>query len=197
MKPNWPDTPLRLFGPDDLSGTFDYLTKAIVGREGASRQDYVASTDDVALLKAIAGDENALGYFGLSYYMRNKSILRSLAVDDGDATNGVGPQMPTAENVRDKKYKPLSRPIFIYVSERALARPEVRHFVEYYLDNAQEVIALYQYIALLDQASRDVMDRFRQRRYGTFFGGEGSVLDVSLDDLMNLSIEELMKLPVD
>ncbi len=196
VKPNWPERPLHLFAPDKASGTFDYFTKAIMGKAGSSRQDYVSSDDDKFLVEAVAKDECALGYFGLSYYEANVDRLRALAIHDKDTSDDVGPQTPSPANVLAQTYKPLSRPLLIYVSEAATARPEVRGFVEYFLSHARRLVGETRSVPLSSRVAEATIHRFRERTYGTQFGGKGATVGVSLDDLLDVPIEELIVLPV-
>lgn len=129
-----PDTTLSLFGPGTDSGTFDYFTDAINGEEGVSRSDYQPSEDDNVLVQGIEGDEGGFGYFGFSYYEQNQDKLNLVEVDGGD-----GCVAPSTETIQNGTYTPLSRPLFMYVSEDALAKPEVEGFLSYALDNNQEV----------------------------------------------------------
>jgi phosphate transport system substrate-binding protein len=125
---SWPNAPLNLFGPGTDSGTFDFFTDEINGEEGASRADYTASEDDNVLVLGVSRDPNALGYFGLAYYAENDDALRAVSVD------GVE---PTPENAKSGDYS-LARPLFIYVNPASLDKPEVRAFVEYYLETARD-----------------------------------------------------------
>ncbi|MEL7069565.1 MAG: PstS family phosphate ABC transporter substrate-binding protein [Cyanobacteria bacterium J06581_3] len=135
IDPSFPDAPLALYGPGTDSGTFDYFTDVINGEEGASRADYTASEDDNVLVLGVSRDTNALGYFGMSYYLENQDALQAVAIASED-TNGE-PVAPSPANI--SAYKPLARPIFIYVSKDALAsRPEVKSFVEFYLNQGME-----------------------------------------------------------
>jgi phosphate transport system substrate-binding protein len=129
-----------LYGPGTDSGTFDYFTEEVVGESGASRADYIASEDDNILVVGVAGDENALGYFGLAYYLENQDILSGVAVE------GVAASFETG---KDGSY-PLSRPLFIYISTDALERPEVEAYVRYYLETARDTDLLEEvgYIAV-------------------------------------------------
>jgi len=137
---SWPDEPINLFGPGTDSGTFDYFTDEIVGEEGASRADYTASEDDNILVLGVQRDSNALGYFGMAYYLENQGSLKAVAVD------GV---YPGPETVNDGSYTPLSRPIFIYVREDSLMEDEaLSSFVEYYLENAASIVPEIGYVAL-------------------------------------------------
>ena len=140
-----PDQPLSLYGPGTDSGTFDYFTDAIVGEEGASRSDYTASEDDNVLVQGVAGDPNALGYFGFAYYEQNQDELKPVAVDGGG-----GCAAPTRETIVTGEYQPLSRPIFIYVSREAAGRPEVAGFVDFYLQSMQELVPSVGYVELPD-----------------------------------------------
>lgn len=146
VNPAWPDEEFSLYGPGVASGTYDYFTEAIVGKSGSSRGDYTASEDDNVLVQGIAGDKNGLGFFGLAYYEENKSKLKLVGVK---TESGV--VIPTSETVKNGTYKPLSRPVFIYVSNASMARPEVSAFVRFYLDNASALVPDVGYIPLTDQ----------------------------------------------
>jgi phosphate transport system substrate-binding protein len=143
VRPEWPAQPIKLYGADTNSGTFDYFTEAINGKEKASRADYTASSDDNVLVQGVEGDRYAIGYFGYAYYEENQTRLRALQVD-----GGAGCVMPTPATIKSGEYKPLSRPLFIYVKKASLARPEVRRFVEYYLDHAEELVPQVGYVPL-------------------------------------------------
>ncbi len=170
IRPEWPDREIHLFGPGVDSGTFDYFTEAIVGREDASRGDYTASEDDNVLVQGVAGDPNALGFFGLAYYEENASRLKLVPIDDEDPGNGRGPISPSAESVRNGTYRPLSRPLFIYSSRAALDRREVRAFVEFYLAHVAALAREVGYVPLSDREARLVRERFAAGRVGTMFG---------------------------
>ncbi|HXG42404.1 MAG TPA: PstS family phosphate ABC transporter substrate-binding protein [Dehalococcoidia bacterium] len=166
VNPAWPDRPLRLYGAGTDSGTFDYFTEAIVGKEDASRGDYTASEDDNVLVQGVAGDPNALGYFGLAYYLENRSRLKALKVDGGQ-----GCVEPSVENVINGTYRPLSRPLFIYVSARSAERPEVQAFVDFYLETAADLAREVGYVPLPSTAYDLVRERWQARRTGTVFQG--------------------------
>lgn len=142
----WPDAEIKLYGPGTASGTFDYFNEVIIGKEGSSRSDYSPNEDDNVLVNGIAGNENALGYFGLAYFEENKDKLNLVAVDGGS-----GPIKPSLETVKDGSYAPLSRPLFIYVSSTAVKKPEVVDFVNFYLDNAKTLSKEVGYIPLPDE----------------------------------------------
>ena len=138
---------MRLYGADTDSGTFDYFTEEIVGEAQASRADYTASADDNVLVQGISGDRNALGYFGYAYYAENPDKLKVVAVD-----NGSGCVTPTTETIESGDYAPLSRPLSIYVSTKSLQRPEVKAFVEFYMEQGQELVREVGYVPLPDDA---------------------------------------------
>ena len=139
IRPNWPDKEIHLFGPGTASGTFEYFTEAIVGKAKSSRGDYTASEDDNVLVQGIASDELALGYFGIAYFEANKDKLKLIAIDDQKDENGKGPVFPSLQSVKDKTYTPLSRPLFIYPNSKSLERPEVKAFVDFYIENVGEL----------------------------------------------------------
>lgn len=144
IRPEWPDKEIKLYGPGTDSGTFDYFTGEINGEEGASRSDYTASEDDNMLVQGIAGDQYSLGYFGYAYYAENKDKLKIVPVDDG---SGKAVE-PTQDTILNGTYKPLSRPIFIYVSKASLAKNEVKEFVKYYLTEGPKLIPDVGYVPM-------------------------------------------------
>ncbi|MDR6226612.1 PstS family phosphate ABC transporter substrate-binding protein [Desmospora profundinema] len=146
VNPDWPDKEIKLYAPGTSSGTFDYFTEAIVGEEGASRTDFTASEDDNVLVRGISGDKYSLGYFGYSYYVENKDKLKILAIDEGE-----GAVEPTEETINEGSYSPLSRPVFIYPSNKALEKEEVQAFIEFYLENVKDLAAEVGYVALPDE----------------------------------------------
>jgi len=135
VRPEWPDRPIRLYGPGTDSGTFDYFTETIMGESGESRPDYTASEDDNVLIQGIAGDLNSLGYFGYAYYAENLEILKIVPIDAGN-----GPVIPSDQTISTGQYTPLSRPLFIYINKESLERPEVFAFVEFYMKNAEQLV---------------------------------------------------------
>jgi phosphate transport system substrate-binding protein len=183
VRKGWPDREIHLFGAGVDSGTFDYFTEVINGKAKASRGDYTSSEDDNVLVQGVAGDEFALGFMGLAYYVENKDKLKLAAVDDGNPDNGKGPIEPSMETVRGGTYRPLSRPIFIYVSVAGLARPEVQRFVDYYLKSAPALTAEVGYVPLADAEQQLVRDRYAARTVGTMFdAATAAQAQLSLED---------------
>jgi phosphate transport system substrate-binding protein len=135
VRAEFPAEPIALYGPGTDSGTFDYFTEAVVGEAKASRADFQASEDDNILVQGVSGDRYALGYFGYAYYAENAERLRLVAVDGGG-----GCVEPSDETIADGSYTPLSRPLFMYVSRTAAARPAVRAFIDFMLDHAPELV---------------------------------------------------------
>ena len=148
VDPMFPAEPIKLFGPGPDSGTFDYFTEVINGKAKQSRSDYTPSEDDNALVTGVAGDKDALGYFGFAYLEENVDKIKAVAIDSGG-----GCVEPSAANVNNGTYKPLARPLFIYPSTKALLRPEVAAFVRYYLDNVNTFVDETGYI----EAQPDVL----------------------------------------
>ena len=179
VRPTFPDLDLKLAGAGSDSGTFDYFTEAITGKAKASRGDYTASEDDNVIVQFIASDSNSLGYFGYAYYASNKAKLKAVPIVNPKTGKPVA---PSQESVLDGSYQPLSRPIFIYVNKKSLERPEVREFVNYYLENGADLSKAVKYVPLPDNAYTAGMERVKAGKTGTIFGGEAEV-GVQIDDL--------------
>ena len=176
----WPDAPMKLFGPGADSGTFDYFTEAVVGKAKSSRGDFTASEDDNVLVQGVSRDVNGLGYFGYAYYVENQDKLRAVPI-----VNDRGqPVAPSLEAVVKGSYTPLARPIFIYVNAKSLERPELKEFVEFYMKNAGELATEVKYVPLPASAYRVALERLQKGTKGTVFGGSAEV---------GVTIEELLK----
>jgi phosphate transport system substrate-binding protein len=178
----WPDSSLKLFGPGADSGTFDYFTEAVNGRAKSSRGDFTASEDDNVLVQGIARDVNGLGYFGYAYYYENRDKLKAVPIVNPNTGKAV---LPGADTVMDGSYQPLARPIFIYINSKALDRPEIREFVEFYMKNAEALVSEVKYVPLPAKAYAYNLEQASKKVVGSKFGGENKV---------GLTIEQLMKL---
>ncbi|HYW18551.1 MAG TPA: PstS family phosphate ABC transporter substrate-binding protein [Nodularia sp. (in: cyanobacteria)] len=175
VRKGFPNAPLKLFGAGTNSGTFDYFTEAIVGKSKSSRGDFTASEDDNVLVQGVSSNKNALGYFGYAYYAENNKKLKAVSV------NGV---LPSEATVKNGTYNPLSRPIFIYVSSKAIDKPEVKQFVDFYMKNAAKLVKEVRYISLPGSAYTTALGHFNKKRYGSIFGGKEAI---------GLKIEELIR----
>ncbi len=176
----WPDQPMKLFGPGADSGTFDYFTEAVVGKSKSSRGDFTASEDDNVLVQGVSRDVNGLGYFGYAYYVENRDKLKAVPIvnEKGQAV------APSLEAVIKGTYTPLARPIFIYVNAKSLGKPEVREFVEYYMKNGAKLSKEVKYVPLPDKAYTMAWEHVLKGKKGTVFGGVAEV---------GVTIEELLK----
>jgi phosphate transport system substrate-binding protein len=167
VRSEWPDTELNLYGPGTESGTYEFFNEVIVGNEEeVNRSDYEASEDDNVLVQGVAGDQNALGYFGYSYYVNNQDKLKVLAVD------GVE---PTTDSIRSGEYL-LSRPLFIYVSTEALKNNEaVKPFVDFYLtpQNLDRIVEAARYVTMPSSLEQEARAQYEDRTPGTVFNAEG------------------------
>ena len=130
VRADFPDVPLELFGAGTDSGTFDYFTDAINGEEGASRTDYTPTEDDNVTVQGVSGSQGGLGYFGFTYFEENADKLTAVQID-----SGAGCVAPSVETAQDGTYTPLARPLFVYPSKQALAKPEVKAFFDFYVAN--------------------------------------------------------------
>jgi phosphate transport system substrate-binding protein len=181
INPAWPNAEMKLFGPGADSGTFEYFTEAIVGKAKSSRGDFTASEDDNVLVQGVARDVNGLGYFGYAYYAENMARLKGLPIVNPMTNKAVE---PSAANVENGTYAPLSRPIFLYVKRSSLTRPEVREFVEFYMKNAATLVREVKYVPLPKSAYEGNLKHVKENRVGTVFGGHNEV---------GITIEALMK----
>lgn len=143
LNPAWPKQEIKRFGPGTASGTFDYFTEAINGKAGASIKDFSKSEDDNTLVAGVAGNPYAIGYFGYAYYATHTAKLTALPID-----SGKGPVAPTEKTINDESYAPLSRIVYIYVSKKAAVRPEVKEFVNFYIDQAPTLVKDVKYVPL-------------------------------------------------
>ena len=157
VDPSYPNEPLKLFGAGTDSGTFDYFTGAINGEEGRSRSDYSATEDDNVTVTGVSGAKGGLGYFGLSYLEENQGKIKGVQVDGGG-----GCVAPSTATVQDGSYTPLSRPLFIYPSDAALQRPEVKAFVEFYVNNYQKIAEDALFVPLTEAQAAEAKQKIAQ-----------------------------------
>ena len=180
IDPSWPDAEFKLYGAGSDSGTFDYFTEAVVGKAKSSRGDYTASEDDNTLVQGVAQDVNALGYFGYAYYAENQDKLKAVAIATAAGAPGV---LPSDATVIDGSYVPLARPMFIYVSEKSLARAEVKAFIDFYFANIAELAREVRYVPLPQEAYDTVKKHLAEGKMGTVFKGEPATA-VTIEDLL-------------
>jgi phosphate transport system substrate-binding protein len=178
VRPGWPERPIKLYGPGTDSGTFDYFTEAINGKSRACRADFTASEDDNVLVLGVAGDRDALGFFGFAYYLENQDKIKAVPIQT--ATGNVAPSF---DSINDGSYTPLSRPLFIYVSSAAARRPEVEAFVDFYLQQVAKLSGEVGYVPLPEQEYELVRARFASRVPGSAFAGRNTV-GMRIEDLL-------------
>jgi len=175
----WPKAKMKLYGPGNDSGTFDYFTEAVNGKQKSSRGDYTASEDDNVLVQGVEADENAMAYFGYAYYAANAAKMKALKIVNASG-QAVG---PSEAAVLDGSYNPFSRPLFIYVNAEAAKKPEVKEFVEFYLTKGAQFVKEVKYVPFKDAAYQTALSHFRSGRVGTVFNGVPAV---------GLKVEELL-----
>jgi phosphate transport system substrate-binding protein len=165
---DWPDRPIKLCGPGKDSGTYDYFNKAINGSPENSRQDYTSSEDDNVIVKCVAQNPNALGYFGFSYYRANQDKLRALGI-----VTPSGTVIPSLASVQAGRYRPLSRPLFMYINDKALAsRPDLQKFTTFAISNGQRFAVKAGDIPLPASTYQLVESKLYKRITGSSFSGE-------------------------
>jgi phosphate transport system substrate-binding protein len=180
IRADWPDQPFKLYAPGIDSGTHDYFTAAIVGKEDASRSDYIGSEDDYILMQRVIEEKNGIAYVGFAYYQEYTDKVGVVAVNGGN-----GCVSPSIETITNGTYTPLARPLFIYVRNDRLDRPEVEAFVTFYLDNAADLVQAARYIPLPPRVYELVEQRVAKRTTGSVFS-EGIQVGVSIETLLML-----------
>jgi phosphate transport system substrate-binding protein len=180
IRADWPDQPFKLYAPGIDSGTHDYFTAAIVGKEDASRNDYIGSEDDYILMQRVIEEKNGIAYVGFAYYQEYTDKVGVVAVNGGN-----GCVSPSIETITNGTYTPLARPLFIYVRNDRLDRPEVEAFVTFYIDNAADLVQAARYIPLPPRVYELVKQRVVKRTTGSVFS-EGIQVGVSIETLLML-----------
>ena len=184
VRAGWPDEEIAVYGPGSASGTFDYFGEAILGKGGKHRTDYSANEDDNVLVTGVAGDQYSLGYFGFAYYAENQDKLKVVPIKEGSKA----PVAPTVATINNGTYSPLSRPIFIYVSTKSLERPEVKKFVDFYIENAGELAQLVGYVALPEPVYASAQKLVDAKITGTVFRGVEPGTDI--EELMHSAVSK-------
>jgi phosphate transport system substrate-binding protein len=177
IRPGWPDREIHLFGAGVDSGTFDYFTEVVTGVPRGSRGDYTSSEDDNMLVQGVATDPNALGYFGYAYYEEHREYLRAIPIRADDTSPAVPPSPAT---IRSGAYHPLSRPVFIYVDAGALARHDLRAFLDYYMAHVHELASDVGYVPLDASVQEAVRRRVASRVTGSLFAASTSAGPLTL-----------------
>lgn len=143
----FPDQAVSFFTPGTESGTYDYFTEAALETDAEQRTDKVqTSPDDNQIITAVGGTEGTLGYVGYAFAQENADSVKTLQVDGGD-----GCVAPAVETIADGTYAPLSRPLFVYPSVESVAKPEVKAFVKYLLDNNEQLTEVSGYIPVTEE----------------------------------------------
>jgi len=172
VRDGFPDQEIELYGPGTASGTYDYFTEAIVGESGASRADFTSSEDDNVLVRGVSGTPGALGYFGYAYYKNNRDELRALAIDPDERGSGASCTAPSDSTLQSGTYRPLARPLFMYIRASVADQAVVQEYLDFYLDNAEELALAVGYVPLSAEAYTLARQRFDNRVTGTLFGQE-------------------------
>ena len=189
LRPEWPDQKINLYGAGTDSGTFEYFTEAIVGKKGASRNDYTASEDDNVIVLGIEGDKFALGYLPYAYFAPREATLNAVAIAWDKNPKGPEAVLPSRETVEGAKYNPLARPLFIYVNRKAVERPEVKAFVEFYLKNGVKLGERVKYIPLQQAEYEMGLARLEKFQTGSAFGGH-SEFGLTIEEILNRELKK-------
>lgn len=185
LNPAWPAQQIKLYAPGADSGSFESFTEVVVGTARSSRTDVSTAEDHDVLAQRIAADKDALGYLSLDYYVENQKQLKAVAISDGKEA-----VLPTVDNIRNGSYQPLSRPLFLYVSEKSLDKPAVKDFVDFFMKNAARLVVEVNYLPLPARAYSENLERVTAKKVGTVYGGENKARPRPTD--MRKLLEALM-----
>lgn len=181
VNPAYPDQKLALYGPGTASGTFEYFTEAVNGKAKSQRTDYTPSEDDNVLVQGVSSNIGGMAYFGMAYYEENKGKLNAVSISPKKGAPAIA---ASVKSVEDGTYQPLARPIFIYVNATSAAfKPEVKAFVNFYLDNAPELVKEVKYVPLPAEDYAAIKAHFKALKPGTGFGGKNEV-GIKIKDLL-------------
>jgi len=166
VRSGWPDKPIKVFSPGTDSGTFDYFKEVVAGKTGSLRSDMSTSEDDNVLVTGVAGTPESIGFFGAAYYEENKDKVKAVPVVNPATKQAV---TATAATIESGDYAPFSRPLFIYVKNASIARPEIKRFVAFYLENASAMATKVGYVPLPPAVLTTAASNFKSRRAGTHY----------------------------
>ncbi|MSR40453.1 MAG: PstS family phosphate ABC transporter substrate-binding protein [Phycisphaerales bacterium] len=180
VRSDWPATPIKVYMPGTDSGTFDYFREVVLGKDGKVRADASVSEDDNVLVRGVAGNEGSIGFFGCAYYFENKDAVRAVSIvsPKGDAV------LPTRDTIEGGTYAPFSRPLFIYVSAKSAAKPEIAAFIGYYIANAGKYAEEVGYVKFPDAIYARVKANWDARRVGSQFSdADGNAILGALESI--------------
>ena len=149
INPDWPDEEVVFYSPGTDSGTYDYFNEIIL-EDADIVKNATLSEDDNTLVQGVQGDKNAIGFFGYAYYLANKDTMNIVKIDGVEPTN---------ETIESGEYTPLSRPLFVYVSNASVKENEaVYDFMKYTLENAGEMAEAVGYVSLPEEEYETGLD---------------------------------------
>ena len=166
VDPSFPNKKIKIFAPGTDSGTFDYFKEVVAGKKGAIRSDMSTSENDDVLVNGVAGDVNAIGFFGAAYYFQNKDKLRAVAITNPKTGKTV---LPSDKTIEDGSYAPFSRPLFIYINQKAVNEPQIEKFVDFYIVKAADFARQVGYVALPNAVYEQAYDNYMDEVVGTHY----------------------------
>lgn len=161
LRKEWPDDRIKIYGPDQTHGTYDYFMEKILGNNSHFRSEYASIHDYNEIVDEVSSNQNAIGYVGFDYYIQNKKKVKSIAVDNGD-----GPVEPTYININRGSYKPLSRTLYLYVNSKAAQHESVDKFITFYLRSAHVLTRKIGFVPYKKEFYRTVLKSYRNGNTG-------------------------------
>jgi phosphate transport system substrate-binding protein len=125
------DAAIVLYGRENNSGTYAYFKEHVL-----SKKDFAATVQTLAgtsaVVNAIKGDENGVGYGGIAYL----EGIRALSVKKDAGSPAIAPSLATAQ---DGTY-PISRFLYFYTAGEPTGN--IKKFVDWVVSDAgQKIIA--------------------------------------------------------
>jgi phosphate transport system substrate-binding protein len=152
IRAGWPNEEIKFYSPGTDSGTFDYFDEVILD-EKPIVEKATLSEDDNILVQGVTGEKNGIAYFGYAYYLENKNNVKIVPIDGGN-----GPVEPTNETIKSGEYAPLSRPLFTYVKNESLKKPEVFNYTNFLIENASVLSEDVGYVSLPEEEYTKALD---------------------------------------
>ncbi|QHM76397.1 Phosphate-binding protein PstS [Mixta theicola] len=143
-QPGWRQRPLQRLGRNSASGTWGYFKQQALC-SGDFRNDVGEYPGSAAVVQAVAGNLNAIGYASFGFHI---SGVKMLAL----AKQGAA-VMPDAASIRSGRY-PYARPLYIYINKAPGKAPEplTAAFLRQVLSpEGQALVSQAGYLPLSDQ----------------------------------------------
>ncbi|AYV02028.1 Phosphate ABC transporter, periplasmic phosphate-binding protein PstS [Staphylococcus aureus] len=147
----WPDKKINAVSPNSSHGTYDFFENEVMNKEDIKAEK---NADTNAIVSSVTKNKEGIGYFGYNFYVQNKDKLKEVKIKD---ENGKATE-PTKKTIQDNSYA-LSRPLFIYVNEKALKDNKVMsEFIKFVLEDKGKAAEEAGYVAAPEKTYKSQLD---------------------------------------